>query len=183
MQASSESGLAVFTADELLPAVYQDLRRLAAARIAAEPAGLTLHATDLVHESYLRLKQSSNSDRWNNRAHFYVAAAESMRRILIERARRRQTHKLGGGRSRSPLDDVPIECPGNRLDLLALDEALAKLEAVSERYSRLVKLRYFAGLSIDQTAEVMGVSPSTIDADWRFAKSWLKVEMGESGPD
>lgn len=171
---SSESG--VYSVDALMPVVYQELRRLAAARIAVESPGLTLHATDLVHESYLRLKNSS-ADRWANKAHFFVAAGEAMRRILIERVRRKNAEKNGGGRERHPLDDVAIEYAGNQLELLALDEALIKLEAVSERYAELVKLRYFVGLTIDQTADVLGVSASTVDADWRFVRSWLKVEM------
>ena len=165
-------------AAKLLPLVYEELRELAQRRLANEPSGLTLQATALVHEAYLRLVGDNNL-RWENRGHFFAAAAEAMRRILVERARKYRAQKHGGGRKRVSLDAVEPatkECD----DLLALDEALGRLEAQDKTRSDVVKLRYFAGLPIDHTAESLGLSPATIDRYWTFAKAWLRQEISKT---
>ena len=171
-------------AAELLPLVYDELRKLAAARLAGEKAGQTLQPTALVHEAYLRLvaspdRQAGGEVTWDGRGHFFSAAAEAMRRILIEQARRKQRLRHGGGFRRQPLEgnEPAIAPPADALDLLALDEALDRLEAASPRRARLVKLRYFAGLTLPEVAEMLGVSQSTAEADWTYAKAWLKREM------
>jgi RNA polymerase sigma factor (TIGR02999 family) len=161
---------------ELLPLVYEELRKLAAARLAQEKPGQTLQATALVHEAYLRLVGGSTPAEWNGRGHFFAAAAEAMRRILIEQARRKRTDKAGT-RGRGEPVDRHGEAPGDPLDLMALDEALQKLEQLSPRRAELVKLRFFAGLTIEQAAQALGVAPSTANADWIYAKSWLRLEM------
>lgn len=169
-------------ADELLPLVYAELRTLATARLAAEPAGQTLQPTALVHEAYLRLLgPDGQALRWDHRGHFFGAAAEAMRRVLVETARRKKSLKRGGGAGRSGTDPVTIAAPdpaADPLDLVALDEALARLEANSPRRAALVKLRYFAGLTIPQAAEALGIARSTADDDWAYAKSWLRIELG-----
>jgi RNA polymerase sigma factor (TIGR02999 family) len=171
-------------AAQLLPLVYDELRRLAAHKMAGESPDHTLQATALVHEAYLRLVASGGDEppggaaqQWTGRRHFFAAAAEAMRRILIEQARHRHTLKAGGDRERIALTDVPQETRDDPVDLLALDEALRKLEQHSPRRAELVKLRYFAGLTIDQAARTLGVAPSTANADWVYAKSWLRLEM------
>ena len=163
-------------AADLLPAVYAELRQLAAARLANEKAGHTLQPTALVHEAYLRLV---GDQRFDHRGHFFAAAAEAMRRILVESARRRKRLRRGGDLQRHSLDDhEPVaDDPADALDLLALDEALTRLEAASPRRARLVKLRYFAGLTLPDAADLLGVSRSTAEADWTYAKAWLKREM------
>jgi RNA polymerase sigma factor (TIGR02999 family) len=163
-------------AADLLPVVYDELRRLAAHRLAGEKAGQTLQPTALVHEAYLRLV---GDQQFDHRAHFFAAAAEAMRRILVEKARRKKRLRHGGDRRREPLaDNEPAAAgPADALDLLALDEALTRLEAASPRRARLVKLRYFAGLTLPATADLLGVSRSTAEADWTYAKAWLKREM------
>jgi RNA polymerase sigma factor (TIGR02999 family) len=167
-------------AAEILPLVYDELRKLAASRIAGEKAGQTLDATALVHEAYIRLVDKKESKGWDSRGHFFAAAAEAMRRILVERARHKRSRKAGGGRRRLALDDIEptVEEPG--LDLLALDEALVKLEWKNKRKANLVKLRFFAGLTIEQAAAVLDISTSTASDDWAYARSWLRVEMGGS---
>jgi RNA polymerase sigma factor (TIGR02999 family) len=166
----------------LLPLVYDELRKLAARRLAREAPGQTLQPTALVHEAYLRLVGAQGAD-WNGRGHFFAAAAQAMRRILVENARRKKSAKAGGGRMRVSLAEVEPEIDGHRVDLLALDEALERLEAQDERKANLVKLRFFAGLSIHQAAEILGVSTSTADNDWAYAKSWLRLAMlGEATP-
>lgn len=164
-------------AEQLLPLVYEELRKLAAAKLAHEKPGQTLQATALVHEAYLRLVAGASPPEWSGRGHFFAAAAEAMRRILIEQARRKRTLKVGGARERDELTDVAQEPAGDPLDLLALDEALQKLERQNPRKAQLVKLRYFAGLTIEQAAQALGVAPSTVNADWVYAKSWLRLEM------
>jgi RNA polymerase sigma factor (TIGR02999 family) len=160
-------------AAKLLPLVYEELRSLAHHRMRNEPAGLTLQPTALVHEAYLRLV-SGEEVRWENRGHFFAAAAEAMRRILIERARKRRRIKHGGGRKVLSLDEAPPIGPEEEDgDILALDAALRRLEERDEVRSRIVKLRYFAGLTIDQTAEVMGLSPATVSRHWTYARAWL----------
>jgi len=162
-------------AADLLPLVYAELRRLAAARLAREKAGQTLQATALVHEAYLRLV---GDQTFEHRGHFFAAAAEAMRRILVEKARRKKRLRHGGDLPHQPLDgNEPAADPADPIDLIALDEALARLEAASPRRARLVKLRYFAGFTLPAAAEVLGVSRSTAEADWTYAKAWLKREM------
>ena len=163
--------------DRLLPLVYDELRRLAAQKLTREKPGQTLQATALVHEVYIRLVDAERSAHWNSRGHFFGAAAEAMRRILIEQARRKGSLKAGGGRQRVDLSDVEPEITGPQVDLLALDEALKKLEQKEPRKAELVKLRFFAGLTNQQAAEALGISASTADNDWAYAKSWLRVEM------
>jgi RNA polymerase sigma factor (TIGR02999 family) len=169
-------------AEQLLPLVYDELRQLAARRLAHEQPGQTLQATALVHEAYLRLvgdeRRGSPQPDWCGRGHFFAAAAEAMRRILIDRARHKQTHKAGGGRRRLDLDDVePALEEGNGDRLLALDEALRQLEAEAPRKAELVKLRFFAGLTAEQAAAALGVSTSTAEKDWAYARSWLRVAI------
>jgi RNA polymerase sigma factor (TIGR02999 family) len=164
-------------AADLLPLVYDELRKLAAARLASEKPGQTLQATALVHEAYLRLVGPNTNLNWDNRGHFFAAAAEAMRRILVESARRKQTVKHGGGWERVELTaiDPAVECPTD--DLLELDEALEKLSREDPRKAELVKLRFFAGLTNDQAAAALGIAPSTADEDWAFARAWLRVEI------
>lgn len=164
-------------AEQLLPLVYDELRKLAAQKLAQEKPGQTLQATALVHEAYLRLARAEGIG-WNGRGHFFAAAAEAMRRILIESARRKKNLKAGGGHERLALsEDVPeIEDP-RRVDLLALDEALDRLEAKDKRKADLVKLRFFAGLTNEQAAKSLGISASTAENDWAYAKSWLRLVM------
>jgi RNA polymerase sigma factor (TIGR02999 family) len=165
-------------AAQLLPLVYDELRKLAAARLAHEQPGQTLQATALVHEAYLRLVGSNPERPWNGRGHFFVAAAEAMRRILIDRARHKQTRKAGGGRRQLDLDDIePILEEENGDRLLALDEALRQLEVEDPRKAELVKLRFFAGLTAEQAAAALGVSTSTAEKDWAYARSWLRVTI------
>jgi RNA polymerase sigma factor (TIGR02999 family) len=167
-------------AEKILPLVYEELRRLAAAQMSHERPGQTLQATALVHEAYVRLVSAKNSQHWNGRGHFFAAAAEAMRRILIERARHKQTQKAGVPRVQLPdFEAEPAAAPRSPLDLLALNEALESLEAADKRKAELVKLRYFAGLTNVQAAEVLGISVSTADNDWAYAKTWLRVKMAE----
>jgi RNA polymerase sigma factor (TIGR02999 family) len=163
------------TPDELIRVVYHELRELAAKKLAREMPGNTLEATALVHETYLRL--GGDGQKWENRRHFFAAAAEAMRRILVESARRRQSHKRGGQLSRRELDDGVAAIPVVSDDVLAVDEALEKLALVDDEAARLVKYRYFAGLTIPETAEVLGISPRTADRVWAFARAWLYEEI------
>jgi RNA polymerase sigma factor (TIGR02999 family) len=163
---------------ELLPLVYDELRKLAAVRLASEKPGQTLQATALVHEAYLRLIGGEPPAGWAGRGHFFAAAAEAMRRLLIERARHKQTRKAGGGHRRLDLDDIEpalAEEVGDRL--LDLDDALRQLEALDPRKAQLVKLRFFAGLTAEQAAAALGVSTSTAEKDWAYARSWLRVTI------
>jgi RNA polymerase sigma factor (TIGR02999 family) len=166
-------------AAELLPLVYDELRKLAARRLAEEKPGQTLQPTALVHEAYLRLVGGEQPADWNGRGHFFFAAAEAMRRILVEKARRKRRLRHGGDLRKRPLDEnePAVTPPVEETDLIALDEALDRLEAASPRRARLVKLRYFAGFTLAEVAEVLGVSRSTAEADWTYAKTWLKREM------
>jgi RNA polymerase sigma factor (TIGR02999 family) len=164
-------------AEELLPLVYDELRRLAAHKLAHETPGQTLQPTALVHEAYLRLVDNANIQRWDNCGHFFAAAAEAMRRILVERARHRSSLKAGGGRRRLDLDDVEVSVDESDEDLLALNEALDKLEREDQRKAGVVKLRFFAGLTNEQAASALGISSSTADNDWAYARCWLRLEM------
>jgi RNA polymerase sigma factor (TIGR02999 family) len=167
-------------AADLLPLVYDELRKLAAARLAEEKPGQTLQATALVHEAYLRLVGGQSQQDWNGRGHFFAAAAEAMRRILVEAARRKQADKHGGGHRRVELADVEPTADGPDLDLIALDEALDRLATAHPRKAKLVQLRYFAGLTTEQAARALGISTSTADNDWAYAKSWLRVALDGS---
>ena len=160
-------------ADELLPLVYQELRRLAARRLSQEKPGQTLQATALVHDAYLRLVGPEDVRGWDGRGHFFAAAAEAMRRILIDNARRKRTQKHGGVHRRQELDEVEIVAGAPAEDLLALDEALTRLAAEDPQKAELVKLRYFAGLSIEEAARVLGISVATAKRHWAFARAWL----------
>jgi RNA polymerase sigma factor (TIGR02999 family) len=166
-------------AEQLLPLVYDELRKLAAARLVHEKPGQTLQATALVHDAYLKLVDTERAQRWNSRGHFFGAAAEAMRRILVDNARRKQSAKYGGQVQRVGLSDDQIVAPSRNIDLIALDEALCRLAAHDARKAELVKLRYFAGLTIRQAADALGISESTADADWAYAKSWLRVQMDD----
>lgn len=164
--------------EALLPLVYGELRKLAAHWLAQQPAGQTLQPTALVHEAYLRLVGDLGSQSWQNRGHFFAAAAEAIRRILVENARRKGRHKRGGDWKRQDLDlDVDIAEPTIREDLVALDDALSRLAATDAQAAQIVNLRYFAGLSIPDAAMAMGVSPRTADRIWAFARSWLLRAM------
>ena len=164
-------------ARELLPLVYDELRRLAAQRLAREGPGQTLQATALVHEAYLRLVGESPDQPWDGRSHFFAAAAEAMRRILVEHARRRHRLKRGGDRARVDLDQVELAAPGIDDEVLALDEALERLAQIEPVKALVVQLRVFAGLTIGQVAEVLGLSISTTDRYWAYARAWLRVEI------
>jgi RNA polymerase sigma factor (TIGR02999 family) len=162
--------------EQLLPLVYTELRRLAAAQLSRENPGQTLDATGLVHEAYLRLVDQERAQHWDSRGHFFAAAAEAMRRILIDQARRKQSQKRGGGKRRVELDAAALlASPQDQAadDLLALDEALRLLEAEDPLKARLVKLRYFAGLSLPDAARALGISAATAKRHWVYARSWL----------
>ncbi len=162
-------------AEQLLPLVYNELRGLAAQKLAQEKPGQTLQPTALVHEAYLRLVVHDDSRRWNDRGHFFAAAAQAMRRILVESARRKRAKKRGDGLARQPLDGVAA--PGPDEELLALDEALQKLAESDPTKARLVELRYFAGLTGDQAAKALGISTATADRHWAYARAWLRNEV------
>jgi RNA polymerase sigma factor (TIGR02999 family) len=166
--------------DELMPLVYDELRQLADRYLAGERRGATLQPTALVHEAYLRLIGSDGAG-WENRAHFFGAAARAIRRILIDQARARHAARRGGDRPLRLDTDAPIVRPGPTLDVLALDEALEKLTSIDPQKARVVELRFFAGLSVDETAAALGVSASTVARDWVFARTWLHRAMSE-GP-
>ena len=170
-------------ANELLPLLYDELRKLAAARLVQEQSGQTLQATALVHEAYLRLTSGQPAVKWNSRGHFFAAAAEAMRRILIEQARHKQRVKHGGQHQRVDLDSACSLADEASLDLLALDEALGKLSAMEPAKAELVKLRYFAGLTMPEASVALGVSLATAERWWTFAKSWLYAELAEQPPE
>src|SRR4051812_20081396 len=163
-------------AGQLLPLVYDELRKLAAQKLSREKPGQTLDATGLVHEVYLRLVGPADSGRWKDRGHFYAAAAEAMRHILVDRARRRRRPKHGGSRQRVTLDDTVTAPPTVSEELLALDEALTRLAADDPEAAAVVQLRYFAGLSVEQAAQGLGMSRATAYRHWTFARAWLRQE-------
>lgn len=164
-------------AEQLLPLVYAELRRLAAARISQERTPQTLQATALVHEAFLRLVDTDTIQHWKTRGHFFAAAAEAMRRILVENARRKRRLKHGGELEREEVDLIDIEAAEPREDLIALDAALDRLIQVDRTAAELVQLRYFAGLTIAEIAVAMDISPRTADRTWAFAKAWLHREL------
>lgn len=168
----------VRAADELLPLVYEELRRLAAQKLSQEAPGQTLQATALVHEAYIRLVGAEDQN-WDSRGHFFKAAAEAMRRILIENARRKKSLKQGGDHQRIELNEALFPSPRSHRsnDILALDEALEKLSRQDKLKADLVKLRFFAGLTIAQAAEIMGISHATAERYWTYARSWLRLEI------
>jgi RNA polymerase sigma factor (TIGR02999 family) len=166
---------------ELMEAVYQELRRLAQSQMRRERNGHTLQPTALVNEAYLRLLEGSSN--WENRRHFFGAAAESMRRILIDHSRKRGAEKRGGGIANVTLDGLEVEGSRLDLDILALDEALTALEAYNERLARIVELRYFTGLTIEETASVMDLSPATVKRDWTYGRAWLFDFMNDPQAD
>jgi len=164
-------------ASRLLPLVYDELRKLAAQKMAQEKPGQTLQATALVHEVYLRLVDGAQVQNWNSRGHFFAAAAEAMRRILVENARRKASLKRGGGREREDLHEARLTAPEISENLVALDEALTQLAATDALAAELVKLRYFAGLTGVQAAEALGISPRTADRTWVYARTWLLKKL------
>ena len=170
-------------AEQLLPLVYAELRKLAAAKMAQEKPGQTLQATALVHEAFLRLVDVQQAQQWDSRGHFFSAAAEAMRRILVERARKKAGPRAGGGAERVELSDVDLEVEGPQLDLLALNEAIETLSTQDPRAAEIVKLRYFAGLTIKQTADLLQVSTATANSEWTYAKCWLRDALVGGGTD
>ncbi len=170
-------------AEQLLPLVYEELRKLAAQRLRQEKPGQTLQATALVHEAYVRLVDAEHQQRWDSRGHFFSAAAEAMRRILVENARRKRGLKRGGNLARQDLHEADIVAPEISDDLLALDEALNRLAETDETSVELVKLRYFSGLTVPQAAEVLGVSTRTAERLWTYARSWLFREIRHESPN
>jgi RNA polymerase sigma factor (TIGR02999 family) len=164
-------------ANELLPLVYDELRKLAAAKLAQEKPGQTLQATALVHEAYLRLVDANKVQHFSSRGHFFGAAAQAMRRILIGQARRKSSEKAGGQHHRVDLSAVEPEIQGPQLDLLALDAALDQLATRDPRAAALVNLRFFAGLTVTEAAEALGVSVATAENDWAYAKCWLRLQL------
>jgi RNA polymerase sigma factor (TIGR02999 family) len=170
-------------AGQLLPLVYDELRKLAAARMADEAPGNTLDATALVHEAYVRLVEPADVARWENRGHFFAAAAEAMRRILVDAARRKRREKHGGDRTRVDLDAAQPAAPDPRHDLVALDAALTRLAAEDPQAAKLVELRHFTGLSVAEAARTLGISPRSADRVWAFARAWLHRELTDSAAD
>jgi RNA polymerase sigma factor (TIGR02999 family) len=167
-------------ASQLLPLVYDELRKLAAQRLAREAPGQTLQPTALVHEAYLRLVDVEQAQHWNSRGHFFAAAAEAMRRILVERARRKGRIRHGGGLQRTDLLDAVVDAATDDEQILLLDEALTRLATVRPQAAELVKLRFFAGLTLDQVAPLLALSPRTTRRLWVFARAWIRRDMDRS---
>jgi RNA polymerase sigma factor (TIGR02999 family) len=166
-------------AERLLPLIYGELRKLAVQKMASEKPGQTLQATALVHEAYIRLVDTERVQHWNSRGHLFAAAAEAMRRILVEQARHKRSTKAGGEFQKISLSAIELEAFRPSIDLIELNDALDKLASKDPRKAKLVKLRFFAGLTIHQAAKMLGISTSTADADWAYAKAWLRVEMAD----
>lgn len=169
--------------DKLLPLVYRELRQLAARKLSKEPPGQTLQATALVHDAFVRLVDVDCQQKWNSRGHFFAAAARAMRRILVENARRKQSLKRGGDKVRQPHNVDEIAAPDIRHDLLALDEALKKLTVEDPVKARLVELRFFCGMTVDEAADVLEISAITAKRYWRFARAWLHREVVDESPE
>jgi RNA polymerase sigma factor (TIGR02999 family) len=163
--------------EKLLPLVYDELRKLAALRLAQEKPGQTHQATALVHEAYIRLVGKDNAQRWDSRGHFFAAAAEAMRRILIEQARRKQRLKRGAGYHHAAIEEIEVECGFQPDELLALDEAIAKLELEAPQKAKVVQLRFFVGMNHEEVAEALGISAVTARRHWRYARAWLRRDM------
>jgi RNA polymerase sigma factor (TIGR02999 family) len=170
-------------AERLLPLVYDELRELAGQRLAQEKPGQTLQATALVHEAYLRLVDVEKAQQWNSRGHFFAAAAEAMRRILVDRARQRKSLRRGGMRAQQDLDGLDITLPEIPENLVALDEALNKLAVTDKKAADLVHLRFFAGLPIPEAAHFLGISPRSADRLWAYARAWLHQEIQGAPPE
>jgi len=168
-------------AEQLLPLVYEELRKLAAQKMAQEAPGQTLQATALVHEAYVRLVDHEKAEQWNSRGHFFAAAAEAMRRILVEKARRKQRLRHGGGRQCVDLDNLNVIQEEKAEELLALDEALERLAGEDAEVAEVVKLRYFAGLTIEQTATALAISVRTANRHWAYARAWLYQQLRQPG--
>ena len=168
-------------AEQLLPLVYDELRRVAAEKLARENPGQTLQATALVHEAYLRLVDTEKSRHWNSRGHFFAAASEAMRHILVDQAKRKLSQKRGGDRDRLDLDMADLIAPEVSDEVLAVDEALSALAAVDAQAAELVKLRYFAGLSIPEATQVLNIPPRSADRLWAYARAWLRRAIGDPG--
>ncbi len=169
-------------AEQLLPLIYDELRKLAAQKLAQEKIGQTLQATALVHEAYLRLVDTDRTQPWNSRGHFFAAAAEAMRRILVDQARQKQSQRRGGGRQRLDFDEVSAAASEPCPDVLAVHEALERFEQLDPLKARLVKLRYFAGLTIPEAADALGISSTTADRYWAYARAWLHAELKKGLP-
>jgi RNA polymerase sigma factor (TIGR02999 family) len=180
LQAWSEGDTAA--RDRLMPLVYAELRRMANRHMAREGRGRTIQTTALVHEAYLRLVDQERV-RWNDRAHFFAIAAELMRRILVDHARKRRNTKRGGDVTRLPLAVASAVSGERAAEVIALDDALKSLSGLDERKGRVVELRFFGGLSIEETADVLGISPGTVMRDWTLSKAWLRREIGGTGHD
>jgi RNA polymerase sigma factor (TIGR02999 family) len=170
-------------AEQLLPLVYDELRQLAAAKLAREAPGQTLQATALVHEAYLRLVDADQAQRWDSRGHFFAAAAEAMRRILIDHARRKQADRHGGGWRRLELLETELAIDSTGDDLFAVDEALSRLATSEPEAARLVELRFFAGLTLDEAAQSLGISSRKAYRQWAYARAWLRRELDRAGGD
>jgi RNA polymerase sigma factor (TIGR02999 family) len=166
--------------EDLLPLVYDELRKLAASRLAQEKPGQTLQATALVHDAYIRLVDVEKSQDWNSRGHFFAAAAEAMRRILVDKARHKGRLKRGGEFVRRDFDEIGIVAPVKSEEILAIDESLEKLAANNDTAAQLVKLRYFAGLTIQEAAEILGISARKANQIWSYARAWLLAEIGDA---
>ena len=168
-------------AEQLLPLVYDELRKLAANKLAREKPGQTLQATALVHEAYLRLVDAEKAQHWNSRGQFFAAAAEAMRRVLIDNARRRHSQRRGGAAERRSLEGLEAAAPTSDEELLAVNEALERLQALDPRKAELVKLRYFGGLTIPEAAQALGISITTANRYWAYARAWLHEELAAGG--
>ena len=166
-------------AEQLLPLVYDELRKLAAAKLAQEKPGQTLQATALVHDAYIRLVDVEKTQHWDSRGHFFAAAAEAMRRILVEQARRKHRLKRGGEHQRIPLEQVELDCGFSCDELLALDEAIARLESIDPEKAKVVQLRFFVGMNHDEVAKALGISSVTARRHWRYARAWLQCALDD----
>jgi len=169
-------------AEQLLPLIYDELRRLAAEKLAQEKPGQTLQPTALVHEAYIRLVDVEKAQHWDSRGHFFAAAAEAMRRILVDQARKKHSQRRGGGLQKQRIEDIEIACPEPSIEVLALHEALERFEQTDRVAAEVVKLRYYAGLTIPQAAEALGISSTTADRCWAYARAWLHTELKKGDP-
>jgi RNA polymerase sigma factor (TIGR02999 family) len=182
LQAAATGGANENLSEKLLPYIYDELRRLAASRMAGQPPNHTLQATALVHEAYLRLvnPDESKSTHWDSRGHFFSAAAEAMRRILIDRARRKQSLKRGGDKERITWEESQVGDAALPEEIMAVNEALEKLDQLDPELAKIVKLRYFVGMTVPETAAILGISPRTVDRQWAAARAWLYREITDN---